>query len=1072
MHPSSTIPIPQPSSSKRDSPDSNSDCDHKQDSNTHNGPNAFKKRHVACKECRKRKLKCCGTKPTCTSCSKHRRVCEYSDVLKKSGPKPGYLKKLEERLEQLESILGENENSDNKNDSSDYLLNNRSSDNYTENQSLLSLGVDEPYPSHKIVAELIDIFFKQMSSYFCFVDRSQFNVSIFFRTQTIKPYLFYSVLAIAALISGQRETLQTEFYRRATKYIVRSELKGFGEEIVNIQYVQTLVILNVYDHLCAFFARGWMTGGKSVRAAQMLNLHRLDLPYYMKKSIEKDVLQCSDNLAYFNPGNNDPKNPNRNTLHGGEGDWDHSTGCTKSQNIKEARKTFWATYVLDRYGSVATGWPISLNDSEVSTLLCMDDFEGELDRPEETNFDYKGARPYQSTNQVTEDYYKKANEYKKKPIYCTLEEFLSDPAKYERGRSSFVAYTVAYGYFLRSILELINSPDREDDALPTSAWWKRNEELQQGLDRLATCIPPVDPKSSFVNFAITLNLVHNTCMTSLARVGCTKSRSIGHHNKSVAYEHTGLQYSIDLIMALRQAPNLSEVLCHPCPLYCLFTAARNFLAIIKEKADYLKAIKTPPPSGSYAAATLVYNTTILSQCRSYLDFLLTALNIIRNKFFMAQCFYEKIHLDILSADLGEDVPCTFKFTTWVNQELKKQAAKEKSNDPNADSDLSISLNSGASFKIPNITAPGMHFWRTVRQIWDARTQYTSSQPIPLRTSNNIPCSTAASDNSLANTANESSNLPPKKKQKVGGQNEDAASAGLNNTGNPNSFSVNVDSNSSTVSSSTSPESSFSTPKPYNNVPYSESYSNTEPNVSSGQHSSNTHSFPSGFEGPGAFNSHPYNSNSNPQFDVQNGVTDDYSKMNMHQTEIPSAISNNPDVTMPPLGPVHTAIPHSNAGSIPHINPVPIASANPVMTAVNPASIPPEQSVPIAYTDPATTHTMDMNGATMGSYTFPASQIQPVLSQQHMASNTMNEPPLGYVPTFSKSNLDRFETLHTFQSNSSQPVQASTEVSSDDLFLMSEFDNMVKYSQRYPEYLTWTSGLNVDGLMKDVFPKPM
>lgn len=37
------------------------------------------------------------------------------------------------------------------------------------------------------------------------------------------------------------------------------------------------------------FARGWMTGGKSVRAAQMLNLHRLDLPYYMEKSIEKDL---------------------------------------------------------------------------------------------------------------------------------------------------------------------------------------------------------------------------------------------------------------------------------------------------------------------------------------------------------------------------------------------------------------------------------------------------------------------------------------------------------------------------------------------------------------------------------------------------------------------------------------------------------------------------------------------------------------------------------------------------------------------------------------------------------------
>ncbi len=62
-------------------------------------------KRIACILCRKRKLKCDGTKPSCSTCSRLKHRCEYSEERKKSGPKRGYVKLLEARLKQVENLL-------------------------------------------------------------------------------------------------------------------------------------------------------------------------------------------------------------------------------------------------------------------------------------------------------------------------------------------------------------------------------------------------------------------------------------------------------------------------------------------------------------------------------------------------------------------------------------------------------------------------------------------------------------------------------------------------------------------------------------------------------------------------------------------------------------------------------------------------------------------------------------------------------------------------------------------------------------------------------------------------------
>ena len=55
-------------------------------------------KRIACVICRKRKLKCDGSKPSCSTCTRLNHNCAYDEVRRKSGPKRGYVKALEARL--------------------------------------------------------------------------------------------------------------------------------------------------------------------------------------------------------------------------------------------------------------------------------------------------------------------------------------------------------------------------------------------------------------------------------------------------------------------------------------------------------------------------------------------------------------------------------------------------------------------------------------------------------------------------------------------------------------------------------------------------------------------------------------------------------------------------------------------------------------------------------------------------------------------------------------------------------------------------------------------------------------
>jgi hypothetical protein len=64
-----------------------------------------KTKRIACTICRRRKLRCNGARPNCSTCARLGHKCLYDEVRRKSGPKRGYVKALEERLKQVETML-------------------------------------------------------------------------------------------------------------------------------------------------------------------------------------------------------------------------------------------------------------------------------------------------------------------------------------------------------------------------------------------------------------------------------------------------------------------------------------------------------------------------------------------------------------------------------------------------------------------------------------------------------------------------------------------------------------------------------------------------------------------------------------------------------------------------------------------------------------------------------------------------------------------------------------------------------------------------------------------------------
>jgi hypothetical protein len=143
--------------------------------------------------------------------------------------------------------------------------------------------------------------------------------------------LRYIMWTLAASVSDKYDALQGHFYERARRYAQADEMRGHGEFTITLAHCQAWTLLSTYEFKQMYFPRAWLSVGRAVRLAQMMQLHRLD-------GVGLDVKQCLP----------PPK------------DWTER---------EERRRTFWMAFCADRYASIGTGWPMSIDERDVSRSL-------------------------------------------------------------------------------------------------------------------------------------------------------------------------------------------------------------------------------------------------------------------------------------------------------------------------------------------------------------------------------------------------------------------------------------------------------------------------------------------------------------------------------------------------------------------------------------------------------------------------------------------------------------------------------------------------------------------------------
>ncbi|GAB1311227.1 Citrinin biosynthesis transcriptional activator ctnR [Madurella fahalii] len=579
-----------------------------------------KPKRLACMICRKRKLKCDGIKPSCSTCSRLGHTCAYDEVRRKSGPKRGYVKALEERLKQVETLLKTQEISSSGSDGSKGMsisvdggakppMNQRAAatanfgvtdpsigiasgrdmdrwhfnadspngpmedfnfnsgmgmgmsgvdNNFT--WEMIGLGLEEPLPHQDTIDELHQIYFEKIHPSVPMIHKYRYLAAMNLAPAQRPPVcLRYAMWTLACAVTDKFQNLKGLFYQRARKYVESDYIKGYGEHMISVAHAQTHILLASYEFKWMYFPRAWMSTGSGVRLCQMIGLHRLD-------GAGLDVKQCLP--------------PPR--------DWTER---------EERRRTFWMAFCLDRFASIGTGWPMTVDEKDILTNLPASDEAFELSRPEQTP---------------------------------SLQDAMS-PAGAGK-LSAFGGIALMACLFGRNLVHL-HRPDVDDrDHDLNGEFWKRHRQMDNILLNTSLCLPAHlklpnglgNPSIVFTNMCIHTSTI---CLHQAAIFKADKNRLPASVSSESKVRCITAANEIASIMRMISHLDLSAM--NPFISFCLYVSARVFVQYLKSRPDD-------------------------SQTADSLRFLLSAMNALKRRNPLTESFLVQLDVDLEA--LGVRIP--------------------------------------------------------------------------------------------------------------------------------------------------------------------------------------------------------------------------------------------------------------------------------------------------------------------------------------------------------------------------------------------------------------------------------
>lgn len=574
-------------------------------------------KRIACVVCRRRKLRCDGKRPSCGTCSRLGHECAYDEVRKKSGPKRGYVKQLEARLAQVETLLkGQDadpvprpsppqmqENTFTAPLQDDTILalpeisglgtdlgNTMPSSSANEGAAsepnpmlfpsdsqwdMIGLGLEEPLPTQDVVDELEIIYFEKIQPTLPLLHRPRYFTNLNLAPHMRPPIcLRYMIWCHAASVSDKYYELHNHFYHRARKYAEMDEMKGFGENIITLAHCQTWILIGAYEFRMIYFPRAWLSVGKATRLALMMGLNRLDV-------VGLDVKQ-----SMFPPK-----------------DWTER---------EERRRTFWMAFCTDRYASIGTGWPMVIDENDIMTNLPASEEAFLKSKPQRT---------------------------------LRLSEIIAGEGI--STLSPFACVCVLANLFGRNLNHIHRPQPQDNDHDLNGEFWKRHRSHDNILLHIALSLPdhlrlPGGMDDVNVIFA---NMNIHTSTICLHQAAIFKAEKNKMSNQIVTESKRRCLVAANQISSImKMISHVDLAILNPFMSFCLYISARVFVQYLKSRPD---------------------DSTV----HSSLQFVISALNAMKNKNPLTESFLVQLDVDLEGTGIKamENAKSSFAYTASIIQ---------------------------------------------------------------------------------------------------------------------------------------------------------------------------------------------------------------------------------------------------------------------------------------------------------------------------------------------------------------------------------------------------------------------
>ncbi|KAJ2867204.1 hypothetical protein GGH94_001007 [Coemansia aciculifera] len=269
----------------------------------------------ACDNCRRKKVKCNGTKPSCSHCTRMKLACHYSPLVRKKRVRRSIIDKLEERLESMEQMLQPLVERLSPNDpvigaggfglgfgfapapppaiAHPLGLPYQGQVQHAQfalqqlQQSSSSSPPPPVLPPPHVIEELMEIAITRMTPTAPPVSWTQLVRRL--HSGQLPEYIVCATVALAARFSNRPEFICTPRYNAGREYARRAaELVAGLVDRPDPDVVFCLVMLSLYEWGCGRGESAWTYTGMATRLAQRCRLHLIDEEDFNENAGEQD----------------------------------------------------------------------------------------------------------------------------------------------------------------------------------------------------------------------------------------------------------------------------------------------------------------------------------------------------------------------------------------------------------------------------------------------------------------------------------------------------------------------------------------------------------------------------------------------------------------------------------------------------------------------------------------------------------------------------------------------------------------------------------------------------------------